>query len=89
MKSTTTSQFWELYGALPEAVRRRADRAFALWQLNPSARGLYFKRVGKQRPVYSVRIGRGYRALGLREEDTILWFWIGTHDDYERLLKHL
>ena len=89
MKSTTTSQFWELYDALPEAVQRRADRAFALWQLNPNARGLYFKRVGKQRPVYSVRIGRGYRALGLREEDTILWFWIGGHDEYDRLLKRL
>jgi hypothetical protein len=89
MKSLTTSRFWELYDALPEAVQRRADRAFALWQLNPNARGLYFKRVGKQRPVYSVRIGRGYRALGLREEDAILWFWIGGHDEYDRLLKRL
>ncbi len=89
MKSTTTSQFWKLYNALPDDVQHRADRTYELWQINPQAHGLYFKRVGQNRPVYSVRIGRGYRALGLREGDTIVWFWISDHDEYERLLKHL
>lgn len=89
MKSVTTAQFWKLYNALPEEAQRRADRAYELWQINPQAHGLYFKRVGQQQPVYSVRIGRGYRALGLREGDAILWFWIGAHVEYERLLKHL
>jgi hypothetical protein len=89
MRSITTSQFWKLYNALPEEVQRRADRAYQLWRINPHAHGLYFKRVGKQRPVYTVRIGRGFRALGLLEGDAILWFWIGAHDEYERLLKHL
>ena len=89
MKSVTTSQFWKLYNALPEEVQHRADRAYELWQINPYAHGLYFKRVGKQQPIYSVRIGRGHRALGLLQGDAILWFWIGTHDEYERLLKHL
>ncbi len=89
MKSIITSQFWKLYDKLPEEVQRRADRAYELWQINPTARGLYFKRVGKQQPVYSVRIGQGYRALGLLEGDAILWFWVGTHDEYERLLKDL
>lgn len=89
MKSITTSQFWKRYEALPEEVQRRADRAYKLWQINPHAHGLYFKRVGKQQPVYSVRIGRGHRALGLLEGDAILWFWIGAHNEYEPLLKHL
>ena len=89
MKSITTSQFWKLYEALPPEVQRRADRAYELWQINPHAHSLYFKRVGQQRPIYSVRIGRGYRALGLLEGDAILWFWIGTHDEYEHLLKRL
>lgn len=87
MKSSTTSRFWKLYEALPEDVQRRADKAYRLWQLNPRARGLDFKRVGRRRPIYSVRIGMGYRALGLLEGDTIIWFWIGHHDEYERLLK--
>ncbi len=89
MRSVATTQFWRLYDDLPEAVQRQADRAYALWQTNPAAHGLYFKRVGVQQPVYSVRIGRGYRALGLLEGDAVIWFWIGAHDQYERLLERL
>lgn len=89
MRSFTTAQFWKLYAALPEDAQRRADRTYELWQINPQAHGLYFKRVGKQRPVYSVRIGLDYRALGILEGDGALWFWIAPHDEYDRLLKHL
>lgn len=89
MKSHTTAQFWKLYDVLPEEIKQRADKSYALWQLNPQAHGLYFKRVGQRQPVYSVRIGKGYRSLGLLEGDTMVWFWIGSHDEYERLLKHL
>lgn len=89
MKSITTSQFWKLYNELPEDVKSRADSAYELWQINPHAHGLYFKRVGKKRPVYSVRIGSGYRALGVLQGDAVIWFWIGTHDEYEGILKHL
>jgi len=89
MKSITTSQFWKLYDTLPAEVQRRADNAYELWQINPYGHGLYFKRVGKQQPIYSVRIGLGYRAVGILEGDAVLWFWIGPHDEYERLLKSL
>lgn len=89
MRSLTTSQFWKAYEGLPAEVRHQADMAYALWQINPHAHGLYFKRVGRRQPIYSVRIGQGYRALGLLEGDSVLWFWIGAHDEYERLLKHL
>lgn len=89
MRSITTAQFWKLYDALPDDVQYRADAAYALWQINPYAHGLYFKQVGNRRPVYSVRIGQNYRALGIVEDDVILWFWIGEHDEYIRLLKHL
>lgn len=89
MKSITTLQFWKLYNELPEDVKIRADSAYELWQINPYVHGLYFKRVGKKRPVYSVRIGSGYRALGVLQGDTVIWFWIGTHDEYEGILKHL
>jgi len=89
MKSITTLQFWKLYNELPEDVKSRADSAYELWQINPHAHGLYFKRVGKKRPVYSVRIGSGYRALGVLQGDAVIWFWIGSHDEYEGILKHL
>ena len=48
--------------------------------------GLRFKRVSNDEPLYSVRIGIQYRAVGLLKGDTITWVWIGSHDDYERLL---
>jgi hypothetical protein len=30
-----------------------------------------------------------YRALGVKEGDEIIWFWIGSHADYDRLLSRL
>ncbi len=89
MNSRTTPEFWKLYEALPQQVQRTADKAYEIWQTNPNTRGLYFKRVGRKEPVYSVRVGRGHRVLGLLVGDTVLWFWIGKHDEYERILKHI
>jgi len=89
MRSFATTQFWKLYEELPEEIQRRADTAYELWQMNPLAHSLNFKQVGRRRPVYSVRIGRGYRALGLMTGDTVVWFWIGPHDEYDRLLKQM
>ena len=74
---------------MPKDVRRRADRAYKLWQINSNAQGLYFKRVGTRQPIYCVRIGQAYRALGLRDGDMLLWFWISPHDEYERLISQL
>lgn len=89
MKSITTSRFWNNYYTLPQDIQSLADKTYKLWQINPLAKSLYFKRVGNSKPVYSVRIGLNYRALGLLVQDAVLWFWIGTHDEYKRLLKKL
>jgi hypothetical protein len=89
MKSRTLPRFWKQFEALPLAVQRRAHRAYHLWRGNPLARSLYFKSVSSSEPIYSVRIGMGYRALGLVEGDTIYWYFIGDHDAYERELKRL
>ena len=89
MKSKATKRFWTLYHALPDHIQRRAAKAYLLWKSNPNAHGLRFKRVGKRLPVYSARIDAGYRVLGLLEGDTIIWFWIGKHDDYERILRDM
>lgn len=89
MKSQTLPSFWELYNRLPCNVQRRANKAYRIWQQNPNTPSLHFKRVSNTRPVYSVRIGAGYRALGVLHGDTVTWFWIGNHDEYERLLKQV
>ncbi|MBI4769119.1 MAG: hypothetical protein HY784_01570 [Chloroflexi bacterium] len=88
MNSQAVPQFWRLFNQLPQNVRRRANKAYRIWLQNPDTPGLQFKRVGNTRPVYSVRIGDNYRALGLLHGNTVTWFWIGRHDEYERLLKH-
>jgi len=85
MKSSGTNEFWELYRGLPEPIRRAGRRTYRAWKENPRAAALRFKKV---RDVYSVRIGRtGYRAIAVDVPDGFLWIWIGTHDEYERLLK--
>ena len=88
MKSKRTRRFRELLRQLPPDVRRQAYAAYRLFERDPAHPSLRFKRAGSSRTIYSVRIGIGYRALGRREEeDLIVWFWIGTHADYDRLLQ--
>jgi hypothetical protein len=84
MKSLATRDFWAAFTSLPPTIKDRAKIAYHLWRLNPRHPSLQFKKTGS---VWSVRIGGGYRALALLENDTFYWFWIGTHDEYERLLN--
>jgi hypothetical protein len=86
-KSYTEPSFWKAYRALPESVRSAARDAYRRFEINPSHPGLQFKRGGKKRPVYSVRIGLDHRALGVVSAGTVIWFWIGPHAEYDRLLK--
>ncbi|NNJ27978.1 type II toxin-antitoxin system RelE family toxin [Alienimonas chondri] len=89
MPSVATPEFWAAYRELPRSVRRRARQAYAHFADDPSHPGLRFKRVGKRRPVYSARIGIDYRALGVMDGPVIVWFWIGPHHEYDRLLDSL
>lgn len=83
MNSRTTRGFREAFKALQPDVKQRARVAYNLWRDNPDLPGLRFKRVGDE---VSVRIGRQYRALGILEGDTVYWYWIGKHDEYDRIL---
>ena len=76
-----------MYRDLPEQVRSAARRAYRLFQQNPGYPGLHFKKVDDETPMYSARVGIGYRALGKLEGDAIVWFWIGSHSDYDKLLQ--
>jgi len=87
VRSRTTLAFRKALEALPPQVRSQAQRAYALFRSDPNHPSLRFKPVHPSRPIYSVRIGIHYRALGVREADDIVWFWVGSHDEYERLIK--
>lgn len=89
MNSRTTRAFRKLLAAMPGHVRLQAREAYGLFQANPSHRGLRFKQVHTPPPTYSVRVGIGYRAVGVLDGGTVTWFWIGSHAAYDKLLDQL
>lgn len=88
MKSRRTRRFRALYDALPERVQRAADAAYAQFATDPNHPGLNFERIqGVKAPLFSARVSGQYRALGRGESaDTVVWFWIGTHQECDKLL---
>jgi hypothetical protein len=89
MNSRTTGRFRELFAALPARVQQQARQAYRLFRQNPAHPGLRFKQVHADPPLYSARVGIGYRAVGVLDRDTIIWYWIGSHADYSKLLDQI
>jgi hypothetical protein len=89
MTSRTTRSFRELFAALPTSVQSQARHSYHLFRENPAHPGLHFKQVHADPPTYSARVGISYRAVGVLDGDTIIWFWIGSHADYDKLLEQL
>jgi hypothetical protein len=87
--SSVTKEFRKRLDRLAIPVREQAGRAYALWRSDPFHPSLQFKQVSLRWPIYSVCVGIGYRALGLRETDHLTWFWVGSHAEYDELLKRL
>ena len=87
MKSRTTSRFRKAFAELPKDIQDKAREAYRKFQDDPTHPSLRYKQVHPNRPIYSVRITLNYRALGVRDDDEIVWFWIGSHSDYDRLLS--
>jgi len=83
VKHVASPQFWARYASLPPRVRDVADKCYVLLKENPQHPSLHFKRVGKHR---TVRVGLHYRAIAAEDGDTLIWFWIGTHAEYDRLI---
>jgi hypothetical protein len=85
VKHLATPAFWYLHRRLPPDVRRLADENFKLLKSDSRHPSLHFKKVGG---YWSVRIGLGYRALAIENEGHLIWFWIGAHGEYDRLLAN-
>jgi hypothetical protein len=84
MNYFASPSFWEGYDNLPTEIQNLADKNFELLKENPYHPSLHFKKVGS---YWSTRVGIKYRALAIEIEEGILWFWIGTHSEYDRLIK--
>ena len=84
MISSTKASFRKRFDKLSPAIREAAIRNYRLWQRDPWDPSLRFKKVGK---YWSVRIEDGFRALATRDGDRVSWFWIGSHDEYLRIIR--
>jgi len=89
MQHHATNDFWEEYLALPQEIRVRADKQFSLLKANPLHPSLQFKKVGERsgQEIWSSRVTLNYRALSIKRPDGYLWFWIGDHKTYDKLIS--
>ena len=83
MNHFASRDFWHCYNGLPAHIQKLADKNFALLQTDPSHPSLHFKKVGRFR---CARIGLQHRTLAVEVDDGLLWFWIGKHAEYERII---
>ena len=84
MRHFASPAFWAAYEALPRSVRDLADKSYELLKRDPHHPSLHLKKVGR---FWSARVGLRYRALAIEVEEDLLWFWIGSHADYDRLIR--
>lgn len=89
MNSYRTPRFRKAFDALPAQVQEQARDAYRTFKQNPYYPSLRFKRVHASKPVYSARVNDDYRVVGIRDGEDIVWFWIGGHDEYDKLIARL
>lgn len=89
MQHLASVDFWMQYHSLPHDIRERANKQFALIKENSQHPSLQFKKIGERRgnEIWSARVTLKYRALAIKREDGYLWFWIGDHEAYDRLVS--
>lgn len=90
MKSELTDDFLFCFKKLPAKIKSLARKNYTLWKSNHNHPSLDFKRIQGSENIFSIRIGIGWRALGIKKNpDTIVWFWAGSHSEYNEMLKKL
>ena len=89
MTSHTTKAFRKRFAGLPKEIQKNAFKSYRIWRQNPNHPSLQFKQVHATLPIFSVRVGLGWRTVGIRKADALIWYWIGSHDEYDTLLKKL
>jgi hypothetical protein len=89
MNSHTTIKFRKAVTELPAEAQKQARQAYRLFIENPHHPSLRFKSIHPTRPIFSVRIGLNYRAVGIRDGDDMIWYWIGSHADYDKLIQQM
>ena len=86
MRSFALPEFWKCYDALPETIRALADDKYALFERDPFHPSLGLAQKGA---VWTIDVGRSWRAIAHRSGDDFHWFWIGSHEAYNKLLRRV
>lgn len=89
MTSHVNARFRHDFGWLPQRIQEQARRAYRRFKADPAHPGLEFKKLPPYADIWSVRVTQDYRAVGQRQGELIVWFFIGTHGDYDALLSRL
>ncbi len=89
MISHLTEDFIVAFRNLPSPVKKQALKAYRLWKADSNHPSLQFKPVSRSGKTFSVRVSASWRALGFRQADSIYWYWIGSHAEYDKILKQL
>ena len=87
MRSVATPRFWALLHALPTEIQELAAKTYSLWLRSPNHPSLHFRRLRGSTNRFSIRVGEHYRALGELGSGSVTWVWIGTHAEYNRLVR--
>jgi len=85
--SKARPSFWRCYAGLPEFVKEQSRQAYGLFRRDPRYPSLRFKKLRSSDNLWSVRISEQYRAVDVREGDTIEWIWIGSHAEFDKLFS--
>jgi mRNA-degrading endonuclease RelE of RelBE toxin-antitoxin system len=89
MNSFTSERFRKAFRRLPPPIRKQAREAYQQFKADPYHPSLHFKKVGKNQPIYSARVNLDYRVLGIWQGNDMIWFWIGSHAEYDTILNTL
>jgi hypothetical protein len=84
MKHRASPRFWSHYRALPDEIQQLADRGYQMLLQDPRHPSLHYKRIGR---LWSARVGLHHRALATERNEEIVWIWIGSHAEYDLLLR--
>jgi hypothetical protein len=87
MRSQATPRFWRLFHHLPQDIQRLAVKNYQLWQSNPNHPSLRYRQLEGREELVTARVGDHYRVLGVLEPGTVDWIWIGSHAEYDRLIR--
>lgn len=75
-----SADFWAAYENLPQQIRDRADKQFALLKESTGHPSLHFKKLGERngQEVWSARVTLQYRALAIRRQSGFLGSGLAT-----------